>query len=165
LFFLFSAILTIFPTAFLSRLLMGVLGDFWAKRRCSCNGGGRVRHRGFVRESDGGVIRRGAALLTVGENSSAQVRHPSTKLTAFESRELRFRRSLAFAHASAVISDKTRSVRSAEPPQDPLEARVSQGITRLNPLFDASAKTVNINNSQNTMLSADGFLYESSTPN
>jgi hypothetical protein len=45
-------------------------------------------------------------LLAVGEGASAQVRHPSTKLTAFENRELRGRRSLAFAHASAVISDK-----------------------------------------------------------
>jgi hypothetical protein len=117
LFFLFPAILTIFPTAFLSRLLMGALGDFGAKRRDSCNGGGRVRHRGFIRESDGAAIRRGAALLAVGEDSSAQVRHPSTKLTAFENREQRFWRSLAFTHASAVISDKTKSVRAAELPR------------------------------------------------
>jgi hypothetical protein len=42
--------------------------------------------------------------------------------------------------------------------------RVSQGITRLNPLCDAPAKTVNINNSQNAMLFADGLPCESSIP-
>jgi hypothetical protein len=39
-------------------------------------------------------------LLAVDQGASAQVRHPSSKLTAFENRELRFRRSLAFVHAS-----------------------------------------------------------------
>jgi hypothetical protein len=73
------------------RLLMGALGDFAAKSRDGCNRGGRVRRRGFIRESDGAAIRRGAALLAISEGSSAQVRYPSTKLAASENRELRFR--------------------------------------------------------------------------
>jgi hypothetical protein len=95
----------------------------------------------------------------------AQVGHPSTQLTAFENRQLRFRRSLAFAHASAVISDKTRPVRERQKPLGvPLEARASQGITGVNPLFDTPAKTVNINNNQSVMHFGDGLLCESPIP-
>jgi hypothetical protein len=45
-----------------------------------------------------------------------------------------------------------------------LEARVSPGITGLNPLFDAPVKTVSINNDQSAMLFADGLPRESSIP-
>jgi hypothetical protein len=83
-------------------------------------------------------------LLAVGKGASAQVRHPSTKLTAFENRELRFRRSLAFAYASAVISDQTRPVRAAEPPRDSFGSESFAGDYGLNPLFDAPTKTVTI---------------------
>jgi hypothetical protein len=87
---------------------MGAVGYFAAKRRDGCNRDGRLRHCGLMRQSDGAAARRGAALLAPAEGSSAQVRHPSTELTAFENRELCFRRSLAFAHASTIISDKTK---------------------------------------------------------
>jgi hypothetical protein len=56
-----------------------------------------------------------------GRGALAQVRHPSTKLTGLENRGLRFTRSLAFPHASAVISDKARSVRAADRLGIPLE--------------------------------------------
>jgi hypothetical protein len=86
------------------------------------------KHRGFIRESDGAAIRRDAALPAVSEGGSSQVRHPSTKLMAFENRELRFRRSLAFAHASPKES-RGGSVRAAEPPRDSLGSeRVSENL-------------------------------------
>jgi hypothetical protein len=77
---------------------------------------------------------------------------------------LRFRRSLAFAHAGAVISDKTRSVRATEPPRDSFRSKSLGGDYDLNPLFDAPAKPVKINNSHRGMLLADGLLWESSIP-
>jgi hypothetical protein len=104
-------------------------------------------------------------LLAVGEGASAQIRHPSTKLTAFENRELRFKRSLAFAYASAVISDQTRPVRAAEPPRDSFGSESFAGDYGLNPLFDAPAETVNTNNSQSVILSADVLLWRVESPN
>jgi hypothetical protein len=106
LFFLFYAILTDFPAAFLSRLLVGGLGDFAVKRTA-------------VSFANPMALRSGkAALLAVGDGASAQVSHPGTKLTAFENRKLRFRRNPIFAHASAFISDKPISARAADPRQD-----------------------------------------------